>query len=150
MVYYRYAWKVGWILLTEGKGQFWKLQELVARNSEAQTGCPILNLVWIPRYGALGASWATAISYSVSGIFYLLLISKMRPMDSQGLRIAIQPLLLSLAIVYGLRAFPIAFWWKLIISGAVYAAGAWILGIINRTDIDRLRGMLVRKPSNAG
>ena len=41
MVYYRYAWKVGWILLTEGKGQFWKLQELVARNSEAQTGCPI-------------------------------------------------------------------------------------------------------------
>jgi hypothetical protein len=38
----------------------------------------------------------------------------------------------------------------LIISGAVYAAGAWILGIINRTDIDRLRGMLVRKPSNAG
>jgi SAM-dependent methyltransferase len=77
MVYYRYAWKVGWILLTEGKGQFWKLQELVARNSEAQTGCPILNLVWIPRYGALG-------------------------------------------------------------------------GIINRTDIDRLRGMLVRKPSNAG
>jgi 2-polyprenyl-3-methyl-5-hydroxy-6-metoxy-1,4-benzoquinol methylase len=41
MVYYRYAWKVGWILLTEGKGQFWKLEELVAKNSEAQTGCPI-------------------------------------------------------------------------------------------------------------
>src|SRR6202030_1944195 len=41
MVYYRYAWKVGWILLTEGKGQFWKLEQLVAKNSEAQTGCPI-------------------------------------------------------------------------------------------------------------
>ena len=41
MVYYRFAWKVGWILLTEGKGQFWKLDELVAKNSEAQTGCPI-------------------------------------------------------------------------------------------------------------
>jgi SAM-dependent methyltransferase len=41
MVYHRYAWKVMWILLTEGKGQFWKLSELVARNSEAQTGCPI-------------------------------------------------------------------------------------------------------------
>jgi SAM-dependent methyltransferase len=41
MVYYRYAWKVLWILLTEGKGQFWKIDEYIARNSEAQTGCPV-------------------------------------------------------------------------------------------------------------
>jgi 2-polyprenyl-3-methyl-5-hydroxy-6-metoxy-1,4-benzoquinol methylase len=41
MVYHRRSWKVGWILLTEGKGQFWKLSELVAKNSEAQTGCPV-------------------------------------------------------------------------------------------------------------
>jgi len=33
--------KVLWILLTYGKGQFWRLAELVARHSEAQTGCPI-------------------------------------------------------------------------------------------------------------
>jgi hypothetical protein len=30
-----------WILLAEGKGAFWKLDELIARNSEAQTGCPV-------------------------------------------------------------------------------------------------------------
>ena len=41
MVYHRYAWKVLWILLTYGKGQFWRLAELVASHSEAQTGCPI-------------------------------------------------------------------------------------------------------------
>lgn len=41
MVYYRYSWKVLWILLTEGKGAFWKLDQVVARNSEAQTGCPV-------------------------------------------------------------------------------------------------------------
>lgn len=41
MVYHRYAWKVLWILLTYGKGQFWRLTELVARHSEAQTGCPV-------------------------------------------------------------------------------------------------------------
>lgn len=41
MVYHRRSWKVAWILLTEGKGQFWKLPQLVATNSEAQTGCPI-------------------------------------------------------------------------------------------------------------
>jgi 2-polyprenyl-3-methyl-5-hydroxy-6-metoxy-1,4-benzoquinol methylase len=41
MVYHRRSWKVAWILLTEGRGAFWKLQELVAKNSEAQTGCPV-------------------------------------------------------------------------------------------------------------
>ncbi len=41
MVYHRRSWKVFWILMTYGKGQFWKLAELVARNSEAETGCPV-------------------------------------------------------------------------------------------------------------
>jgi len=30
-----------WILLTYGRGKFWKLAEIVARHSEAQTGCPV-------------------------------------------------------------------------------------------------------------
>jgi hypothetical protein len=41
MVYHRYSSKVLWILLKYGKGAFWKLDELIARHSEAQTGCPI-------------------------------------------------------------------------------------------------------------
>jgi 2-polyprenyl-3-methyl-5-hydroxy-6-metoxy-1,4-benzoquinol methylase len=41
MVYHRYAWKVLWILLTHGKGQFWRLADLVARYSEAESGCPV-------------------------------------------------------------------------------------------------------------
>ncbi|MBA3631842.1 MAG: class I SAM-dependent methyltransferase [Acidobacteria bacterium] len=41
MVYYRYAWKVLWIMLTQGKGQFWKLDRWIAEHSEAQTGCPV-------------------------------------------------------------------------------------------------------------
>lgn len=41
MVYHRYSWKVLWVLLKFGKGAFWKLDELVARHSEAQTGCPV-------------------------------------------------------------------------------------------------------------
>lgn len=41
MVYYRYAWKVMAIVLSEGYGQFWKLDELVAHSSEAQSGCPV-------------------------------------------------------------------------------------------------------------
>lgn len=41
MLYHRRSWKVLWILMTYGKGQFWRLSELVARNSEAETGCPV-------------------------------------------------------------------------------------------------------------
>jgi 2-polyprenyl-3-methyl-5-hydroxy-6-metoxy-1,4-benzoquinol methylase len=41
MVYHRWSWKVLWILLVYGKGQFWKLNRLIADYSEAQTGCPI-------------------------------------------------------------------------------------------------------------
>jgi SAM-dependent methyltransferase len=41
MVYYRPSWKVFWILMGYGKGQFWKLKELIAKHSEAQTGCPV-------------------------------------------------------------------------------------------------------------
>jgi 2-polyprenyl-3-methyl-5-hydroxy-6-metoxy-1,4-benzoquinol methylase len=41
MVYNKYSWKVFWILLKYGKGRFWQLEDLVAKYSEAQTGCPI-------------------------------------------------------------------------------------------------------------
>lgn len=41
MVYHRCSYKVLWILLSRGKGAFWRLDELIARHSEAQTGCPV-------------------------------------------------------------------------------------------------------------
>lgn len=41
MVYYRWSWKVFAILFREAHGAFWKLDAAVARNSEAQTGCPV-------------------------------------------------------------------------------------------------------------
>jgi len=41
MLYNRYSWKAFWILVTYGKFQFWRWPELIARHSEAQTGCPI-------------------------------------------------------------------------------------------------------------
>ncbi len=41
MVYHRHASKVLGIILREGQGRFWRASELVARYSEAQTGCPI-------------------------------------------------------------------------------------------------------------
>jgi ubiquinone/menaquinone biosynthesis C-methylase UbiE len=41
MVYNRFSWKVLWILARFGKGQFWKIDKLIADNSEAATGSPV-------------------------------------------------------------------------------------------------------------
>ncbi|MCX7906600.1 MAG: class I SAM-dependent methyltransferase [Bacteroidetes bacterium] len=41
MLYNRYSWKVLWILMVYGKERFWKLDQLIAQYSEAQTGCPV-------------------------------------------------------------------------------------------------------------
>lgn len=41
MVYHRWSWKVLGILIKEAHGAFWRLDEAIARNSEAQTGCPV-------------------------------------------------------------------------------------------------------------
>jgi len=41
MLYYRWSWKVLWIMMTDGKFRFWELDKFIAKNSEAQTGCPV-------------------------------------------------------------------------------------------------------------
>jgi hypothetical protein len=41
MVYNRTSWKVFWILFTYGKGAFWNIDKLIAKYSEARTGCPV-------------------------------------------------------------------------------------------------------------
>ncbi len=41
MVYNRHSWKVFWILATYGKGALHKIDRLIAKHSEAQTGCPV-------------------------------------------------------------------------------------------------------------
>ncbi len=41
MVYHRRSWKVAHLVLTESGGRFWRIDEAVAKQSEAQTGCPV-------------------------------------------------------------------------------------------------------------
>lgn len=41
MLYSKYSWKVFWIMMTYGKGKFWKINELVPKYSEAQEGSPV-------------------------------------------------------------------------------------------------------------
>lgn len=41
MLYHEWSWKVLSTVLIEGKGRFWDADRIVARYSEAQTGCPV-------------------------------------------------------------------------------------------------------------
>jgi 2-polyprenyl-3-methyl-5-hydroxy-6-metoxy-1,4-benzoquinol methylase len=41
MVYHRYSWKVFAVLVRYGGCAFWDLDRVIARHSEAQTGCPV-------------------------------------------------------------------------------------------------------------
>jgi PST family polysaccharide transporter len=122
---------------------------LIAKNLQRHTPLPallcaginiLLNLWAIPHYGALGASWATVVSYSL-GIFYLLFISTTRPIVTQGLRIALWPFLLSLGITVCMTRFQFAFWWKLLLAGCAYLVGGWASGMIKKSDIERFRAM---------
>ena len=41
MVYHRRSWKVAALVMQEANGAWWRLDEAVAKQSEAQTGCPV-------------------------------------------------------------------------------------------------------------
>ena len=41
MVYNRWSWKAFWIMMTYGRFQFWKWDDLVREYSEAQSGSPV-------------------------------------------------------------------------------------------------------------
>jgi len=65
MVYHRWAWKVLAILIREAHGAVWRLDEAVARNSEAQTGCPVTYT-----YTRRGArEWLARAGFTVDELF---------------------------------------------------------------------------------
>ncbi|MBI4598368.1 MAG: class I SAM-dependent methyltransferase [Candidatus Omnitrophica bacterium] len=41
MLYSRWSWKTLWIILTYGRGAWWRADRLIRVYSEAQTGCPV-------------------------------------------------------------------------------------------------------------
>jgi O-antigen/teichoic acid export membrane protein len=101
-----------------------------------------LNLVFIPRWGALGASWATVVSYCLASIFLFLGIRQTRAFAVQGLRIAFPPFVLALGITVVLTFLPWFFWWKLLFSAVSFCAGAWLTGTVRRSELERVWGLI--------
>jgi O-antigen/teichoic acid export membrane protein len=100
----------------------------------------LLNLVLIPKFAALGASWATVVSYS-SGLIYLMFIADARELALQGLRIALWPFLLSVGIAVSFPSWHVNFVWKLLMASLIYFAGCWWSGMIKKSDVERLGAM---------
>jgi len=95
-----------------------------------------INLVLIPRYGALGASWATLVSYTLAWMVCLLLFKETRAVTLQGLRYAIP--VAGLALLAGtISAFalgsPIA---RACAALGVFLLGAWLTRLIQTCDVD--------------
>jgi O-antigen/teichoic acid export membrane protein len=103
-----------------------------------------LNLVFIPRWGALGASWATVISYTFAAILMYLAFQPSRAIAWDGLRIAAPPFAVTLVITFALRFWSVHFAVKCLAAIALYAVGAWLTGAVRKPEIDRLKEMIHR------
>jgi len=101
-----------------------------------------LNLVLIPRYAAMGAAWATLISYTIAWMVVLLFFGAMRPVIWQGLRFALPVVaialvatevgaLLSKAIVLGLG-----------LSLMLFAGGLLLTRLLRPSDVGYASGLL--------
>jgi O-antigen/teichoic acid export membrane protein len=98
----------------------------------------VLNIFWIPRYGALGATWATNISYAVASTFIFLLFRPTRQLAWLGIRISLPAFLLSLGVAGALAFSPLPLLLNLVVGIMLYGGGAWLTGVIRRDEIERL------------
>ena len=98
----------------------------------------VLNLFWIPRYGALGATWATNISYTVASIFIYLLFAPTRHFAWLGLRISFPAFVLSLAVAGSLTVSPLPVLVNVTLGVILYGAGAWVTGVVGREELQRI------------
>jgi O-antigen/teichoic acid export membrane protein len=101
-----------------------------------------LNLVFIPHWGALGASWATIISYTFAAVVMYLAFQPSRAIAWDGLCIAAPPFAVALVITFALRFWPVHFAVKCLAAVALYSVGAWLTGTVRKPEIDRLKEMI--------
>jgi polysaccharide transporter, PST family len=98
----------------------------------------VLNIFWIPRYGALGATWATNISYAVASIFIFLLFRPTRKLAWLGLRTSLPAFLLSLGVAGALALSPLPLLLNIVAGIVLYVAGAWLTRVVDRDELERL------------
>jgi len=95
-----------------------------------------LNFYLIPRYAALGAAWATLISYSLAWFAVLLAFGQTRPLVLQGLRWAVPTFALAVGAILAASYLPVPVVLKLGAGVVLYVAGVAAARLFGRDDIE--------------
>jgi O-antigen/teichoic acid export membrane protein len=109
-----------------------------------------LNLYLIPRYAALGAAWATLISYSLAWFAVLLAFRQTRPLVLQGLRWAVPTFALAVGAVLAASYLPVSAVLKLGAGVVLYAAGVGAARLFGRDDIEYAWAALAHRQVKSG
>ncbi len=102
----------------------------------------ILNFLLIPRFGAVGAAWATAVSYSAAWMLVLLPFRDTRSLIGQGLRIAFPGALVALVAIGVPLLTPLPDLLRLAVALALFGIGTWLSQMLHRGDWAYARAMM--------
>jgi polysaccharide transporter, PST family len=104
-----------------------------------------LNLLLIPKWGALGAAWASNVSYAIAVMLAFTLFRATRAITLHGLAVVLRCGVLSGAILLALRRFSMPILVKSSLAVSLYFLGSIILRIVRKEDYEGfLRGAGVR------
>ena len=109
----------------------------------------LLNLWGIPRYGIIGAAWATAVSYAI-GLILTLFLTNIRDIGMAFWREF--PIPLGIAILIGISAkwMGLNLWLACIWECIGFYSGLFLTRILKLSDIDRVIRLVFGKGENEG
>jgi len=117
---------------------------LIARNEQRLLPIPTLvgaainvalNLVFIPRYAAVGAAWATLISYTAAWMVALLFFKRTRSLTMQGLRYALPIGAMALLAVACSKIVPFS-GVRPLAACVFFLAVAWLTRFVRASDLE--------------
>lgn len=109
----------------------------------------VLNFLWLPEFGYIGAAWSTVLSYGLAFLFtffYTISTLKMPMPWIELMKVLIAAGAMGASLILLRRMLSLHFFFEIALGIAVYAAIGWTLGIsllrdIARTILLRGRGM---------
>jgi O-antigen/teichoic acid export membrane protein len=93
-----------------------------------------LNLYLIPRWNAMGAAWATVVSYWSGWVLVLLPFRKTRHILAVGLRTLVPVTAIALAVCGGAFLLPMNAWGRLGIAVVAFSGLVLLCGFVRRED----------------
>jgi len=101
-----------------------------------------LNVLLIPKFGAMGSVWASVVAYSVAWMVVLLAFASTRPIIWRGLRAAIPAIVLACVVTWITTRFIPGEWLRISVAMILFIAGGVMLRLLRISDLDYARGVL--------